>query len=125
MDNILDYIKEQLQLTKDLQTYTDWEETRKDGAISALEDLLEQFSKVNTEGAQTKIELLYNGDYPGYPCVRVNDKWLDSKEEVSLCKFFNVNDLKELYDKVGLSKDWDGTISEEHKPFEGTLSIHK
>jgi hypothetical protein len=125
MDEILKYIKEQLELTKNQKTYTDWEEARREGAEGVLEDLLEQFSKVTTEGAQTKIELLYNGDYPGYPCVRVNDKWLDSKEEISLCKFFNVNNLKELYDKVGLSKDWDGTSSEEHKPFEGMLSIYK
>jgi hypothetical protein len=123
MDKILDYIKEQLQLTKDLQTYTDWEETRKDGAIAALEDLLEQFPAPAPVGIKAKIELLYNGDYPGYPCVRVNDVWLKDEEEASLCKLFNVNGLRELYDKVGLSKDWDGTLSEEHKPFEGMLSI--
>jgi hypothetical protein len=44
MDNILNYIKEQLRLTKNQKTYTDWEEARREGAEGALEDLLEQFS---------------------------------------------------------------------------------
>jgi hypothetical protein len=43
MDKILNYIKEQLQLTKNQKTYTDWEEARREGAEGALEDLLEQF----------------------------------------------------------------------------------
>jgi hypothetical protein len=123
MDKILAYIKEQLQLTKEQKTYADWEEARREGALSVLEDLLEQFPKDTTAGAQVKIELLYTGDYPGYPCVRVSDSWLSKHDETSLCNLFNVHSLSELYDKVGLSKDWDGTPSEEHKPFEGMLSI--
>lgn len=44
MDKILNYIKEQLELTKNQITYTEWEEARREGAEGVLEDLLEQFS---------------------------------------------------------------------------------
>jgi len=75
------------------------------------------------KGTQAKIELLYNGDYPGYQCVRVNDEWLTTAEAALLCKVFKTNNLRELYDKVGLSKNWDGIPSEEHKPFTGVIAI--
>jgi hypothetical protein len=123
MHTILNYIREQLQLTKDQKTYTDWETARKEGAMGVLEDILEQFPNNDTEGARAKIELLYNGDYPGSACVRVADNWLNAEEKALLCKMFNVAQLPELYDKVGLSKNWNGTISEEHKPFEGYIAI--
>lgn len=32
-------------------------------------------------GRSVKIELRYNGDYPDYACIRVNDRWVTDKEE--------------------------------------------
>jgi hypothetical protein len=92
-------------------------------AIKEYELLWEKAQANKPKGTQAKIELLYNGDYPGYPCVRVNDKWLTAEQASLLCKLFDTANLVELYDKVGLSKNWDGVPSEEHKPLTGVIAI--
>lgn len=76
----------------------------------------------NTTVCQAKIELLYNGDYPGYPCIRVNNQWLTSEEQNALVSFFQARGLKDLFDRAGA---WKVFGSEEHLPFEGVLSIIK
>jgi hypothetical protein len=43
--NIIEYIREQLQHLEQQKTYTDWEEARRQGGISALEDVLEQLGE--------------------------------------------------------------------------------
>lgn len=66
------------------------------------------------------IELLYNGDYPGYPCARLNGHWLNDFEEQFLCKLFGVDNLRALFDKLG-AKKLPG--SAEHMAWIGTLSV--
>jgi hypothetical protein len=65
-----------------------------------------------------KIELRYNGDYPGYACIRINDRWATDKEEAALVTIFGARGLKHLYDIAGAERS-----HEEHKPWEGTLSF--
>lgn len=66
------------------------------------------------------IELLYNGDYPGYPCARLNGHWLNDFEEQFLCKLFGVENLRALFDKLG-AKKMPG--SAEHMMWSGTLNV--
>ncbi len=65
-----------------------------------------------------KIELRYNGDYPGYACIRINDRWATDKEEAALVTIFGARGIKHLYDMAGAERS-----HEEHKPWEGTLSF--
>lgn len=66
------------------------------------------------------IELLYNGDYPGSPCVRLDGHWLDDSGCALLCKLFGVKELRALFDKLG-AKKLHG--SEEHMAWTGTLTV--
>jgi hypothetical protein len=69
-----------------------------------------------------KIEFLYNGDYPGYPCVSINDRWATKAEEAALVSMFGASSLRDLYDKAGAQKI---NGSYEHMPYEAKLCIVK
>lgn len=72
------------------------------------------------------IELGYNGDYPGYPVVRINGKWLTDEQYEFLLSLFPLqkqegrNGLREFFDWCG-AKMIPG--SQEHEIFEGTMVI--
>ena len=69
-----------------------------------------------------KIEFLYNGDYPGYPCVSINGRWATKAEQDALVSMFSASSLRDLYDKVGAQKI---NGSYEHMPYEAKLCISK
>jgi hypothetical protein len=70
------------------------------------------------------IELRYNGDYPGYPVVRINGKWLTDEQGEFLMSLFPPCDAKDglraFFDYCG-AEMVPGSL--EHEAFEGTLTI--
>ena len=66
----------------------------------------------------------YNGDYPGYPCVRLGKpdqegcRWLTANEESALCSIFGVQMLGELFDRAGAVR-----TAGEHAPFTALISL--
>lgn len=75
------------------------------------------FGRAASAGS-VKIELRYNGDYPGYAYIRINDRSATSKEEAALVTIFGASGIKQLFDMAGAERS-----HEEHKPWEGTLSF--
>ncbi len=78
--------------------------------------------------ATSIIELLYNGDYPGYPVVRINGKWLTDEQSAFLMSLFppcestkqERHGLRAYFDYCG-AKMIPGSL--EHEAFECTLTI--
>ena len=63
--------------------------TRPDGTKYCL-DCGERVEPAPLDAAacSVKIELRYNGDYPGYACIRINDRWATDKEAAALVTIF-------------------------------------
>lgn len=95
--------------------------TRDDGSKYCL-DCGEKVDTVQADRAPcaVNIELLYNGDYPGFASIRINDRWATEEENNALVTIFGAIGVKHLYDMVGAERS-----HEEHKPWVGTLSFHK
>lgn len=71
------------------------------------------------------LEAAYNGDYPGYPIIRLNGRWLDEKQADVILTLFGIEQrgwegLRLFFDKIG-AKHFPGSL--EHKPWAGFLKV--
>ena len=67
-----------------------------------------------------KMELCYNGDYPGFQCIKINDTWATPEQEKMMLMLFEVDSLPKLFNKIVGPKI---PGSEEHDRWVGLLKV--
>ena len=84
-------------------------------AAPALKPFVEAIKSIDArsyEESRPTLELCYNGDYPGFACIKVNGRWATDAEEKALVSIFGARGIKHLFDILGAERS-----DEEHKRY--------